>query len=159
MLAARAAPRGLLLTLLLASSGLAQRPEGPFRALVATREIVLDGRLGDPLWADAPVLDRFTQQEPDEGQPATERTEVRVVVTPRALVVGVVCLDRGAGTVAAKNYERDGNFDADDWVMVVLDGYLDRRNGTLFGVNPLGTQWDALVTNEGPEEVEWDAIW
>lgn len=159
MLAARAAPRGLLLTLLLASSGLAQRPEEPFRALVATREIVLDGRLGDPLWADAPVLDRFTQQEPDEGQPATERTEVRVVVTPRALVVGVVCLDRGAGTVAAKNYERDGNFDADDWVMVVLDGYLDRRNGTLFGVNPLGTQWDALVTNEGPEEVEWDAIW
>jgi hypothetical protein len=155
----RAALRGLLPLLLLGSPGLAQRPEEPLAALVATREVALDGRLGDPLWKDAPVLDRFTQQEPDEGRPATERTEVRVVVTPRALVVGVVCLDREARTIAARNYERDGDFDADDWVMVVLDGYLDRRNGALFGVNPLGTQWDALVTNEGPEEVEWDAIW
>lgn len=155
----RAGLRALLPILALSSSGLAQRPEEPFTALVATREVVLDGRLGDPLWKDAPVLDRFTQQEPDEGKPATERTEVRVVVTPRTLVVGVVCLDREAGTIAARNYERDGDFDADDWVMVVLDTYLDRRNGALFGVNPLGTQWDALVTNEGPEEVEWDAIW
>lgn len=159
MRSARAALGGLALASLLAPSGLAQRPEEPLHALVATREVVLDGRLGDPLWKDAPVLDRFTQQEPDEGRPATERTEVRVVVTPRTLVVGVACFDREAGTVAARNYERDGDFDADDWVMLVLDGYLDRRNGALFGVNPLGTQWDALVTNEGPEEVEWDAIW
>ena len=149
-----------LLSGLLASSGLAQRPEEPFVALVATREVVLDGRLGDPLWKDAPVLDRFTQQEPDEGRPSTERTEVRVVVTPKRLVVGVVCFDRQARTIAARNLERDGDFDADDWVMIVLDTYLDRRNGALFGVNPLGTQWDALVTNEGKEEeVEWDAIW
>ncbi len=156
----RRALRGLLpLLLLLGSPGLAQRPEEPLVALVVPREVVLDGRLGDPLWKDAPVLDRFTQQVPDEGAPATERTEVRVIVTPRTLVVGVVCLDREPGKVAARNLERDGSFDSDDWVMVVLDGYLDRRNGALFGVNPLGTQWDALVTNEGPEETEWDAIW
>ncbi|HYN40714.1 MAG TPA: carbohydrate binding family 9 domain-containing protein, partial [Thermoanaerobaculia bacterium] len=148
-----------LLALVPGSSGLAQRPEEPLVALAATREVVLDGRLGDPLWKDAPVLDLFTQQAPDEGQPATERTEVRVVVTPRTVVVGVVCLDSEARTIAARNYERDGDFDSDDWVMIVLDTYLDRRNASLFGVNPLGTQWDALVTNEGEEEVEWDAIW
>lgn len=156
---ARPALQVLLPLLLVASSGLAQRPEEPLVALVASREVALDGKLGDPLWADAPVLDRFTQQEPDEGRPATERTEVRVVVTPRTLVVGVVCLDREAATVSARNLERDGDFDADDWVMLVLDTHLDRRNAALFGVNPLGTQWDALVTNEGPEEIVWDAIW
>ena len=155
----RAALRAILSLLALSSSGLAQRPEEPLVALVATREVVLDGRLGDPLWKDAPVLDRFTQQAPDEGQPATERTEIRVVVTPRAVVVGVVCVDREAKPVAARNYERDGDFDADDWVMIVLDTYLDRRNAAIFAVNPLGTQWDALVTNEGEEEDEWDAIW
>ncbi|MBK8594126.1 MAG: carbohydrate binding family 9 domain-containing protein [Holophagales bacterium] len=148
-----------LLALLLCSSGLAQRPEEPLLAVVASREVVLDGRLGDPLWKDAPVLDRFTQQAPDEGAPATERTEVRVVVTPRALVVGVVCFDREAGAVAARQYDRDGDFASDDWVNVSVDSYLDRRNASFFRVNPLGTQYDSIVTNEGTEEAEWDAIW
>ena len=155
----RGFPALAALVLLFASSGLAQRPEEPLAALASPREVVLDGKLGDPLWKDAPLLDRFTQQSPDEGSPATERTEVRVVVTPRHLVVGVACLDREAGKIAARNYERDGDFDSDDWVMVVLDTYHDRRNASLFGVNPLGTQWDALVTNEAAEEVEWDAVW
>lgn len=148
-----------LLALALGSSVLAQRPEEPLAAVVAAREVVLDGRLGDPLWRDAPVLDRFTQRTPDEGAPATERTEIRVVVTPRTLVVGVVCLDREAGKVAARQYDRDGDFASDDWVNVSVDSYLDRRNASFFRVNPLGTQYDALVTNEGAEEAEWDAIW
>ena len=85
----RGLPALAALALLFASYGLAQRPEEPLAALASPREVVLDGRLGDPLWKDAPLLDRFTQQSPDEGSPATERTEVRVVVTPRHLVVGV----------------------------------------------------------------------
>jgi hypothetical protein len=146
--------------LLLALPALAQRPAEPLAALVATREVVLDGRLGDPLWKEAPVLDRFTQWAPDEGSPATERTEVRVIVTPRTIVVGVVCFDRESGSVAARQYDRDGDFASDDWVNVSLDTCLDRRNASLFRVNPLGTQYDSLVTNESSEEEsEWDAIW
>lgn len=155
----RPALRALLPILALSSSGLAQRPEEPLVALVAAREVVLDGRLGDPLWKDAPVLDRFTQRMPDEGAPATERTEVRVIVTPRTLVVGIVCFDREAARISARQYDRDGTFVSDDWVSVTVDGYLDRRNASVFRVNPLGAQRDALVTNEGNEEPEWDAIW
>ena len=159
MPALRAALRALFPLLALASSGLAQRPEEPLAALVATREVVIDGRLGDPLWKDAPVLDRFTQRAPDEGVPATERTEVRVVVTPRTLVVGIVCFDREASKISARQYDRDAELVSDDWVSVAVDSYLDRRNAAVFRVNPLGTQRDALVTNEGNEEPEWDAIW
>jgi hypothetical protein len=96
---------------------------------------------------------------PDEGEPATERTEVRVIVTPRTVVVGIVCFDREAARIAARQYDRDGDFVSDDWVNVAIDSYLDRRNAAFFRVNPLGTQRDALVTNEGNEEPEWDAIW
>ena len=149
----------LILPLLPGPPGLAQRPEEPLAALVAEREVHLDGRLGDPLWKDAPLLDRFTQRSPDEGAPATERTEVRVVVTPRTLVVGLVCFDREAARISARQYDRDGDFVSDDWVSVAVDSYLDRRNASVFRVNPLGTQYDALVTNEGAEEDEWDAIW
>jgi hypothetical protein len=156
----RELPKAALCTLLLAPGALAQRPEAPFAALVATREVALDGRLGDPLWKEAPVLDRFTQRTPDEGKPATERTEVRVIVTPKTFVVGVVCLDSEAGSIAGRQYDRDGGFESDDWVNVSVDTYLDRRNASFFRVNPLGTQYDALVTNENSkEEKEWDAIW
>lgn len=162
----RTAPRRILRSALafllsvLARTSAAQRPEEPLVALVASREVVLDGVLGDPLWRDAPVLDRFTQRRPDEGLPATERTEVRVVVTPRAVVVGVVCLDREPRTIAARQYDRDGDFASDDFVNVAFDTYLDRRNASFFRVNPLGTQYDALVTNEASEEeAEWDAVW
>lgn len=155
----RPALRALLPLLLFASSGLAQRPEEPLAALAAAREVALDGRLGDPLWAEAPVLERFTQRVPDEGAPATERTEVRVIVTPRTLVVGVVCFDREAARISARQYDRDGSFVSDDWVSVTVDGHLDRRNAAVFRVNPLGAQRDALVTNEGGEEPEWDGIW
>lgn len=150
----------LALPLLLPLPAAAQRPEEPLRALVATREVALDGRLDDPLWAEAPILESFTQREPDEGAPATERTEVRVVVTPRTIVVGIVCFDREPGRITARQYDRDGDFASDDWVNVAFDTYLDRRNASFFRVNPLGTQYDALVTNEGSkEEKEWDALW
>jgi len=35
---------------------------------------VVDGRVGEAIWATAQLFSTFIQQEPDEGQPATERT-------------------------------------------------------------------------------------
>src|SRR5512140_195983 len=52
-------------------------------ALQASRaggHIHVDGRLDEPAWAAAPPATRFTQHDPLEGQPASERTEVRVLV-------------------------------------------------------------------------------
>ncbi len=55
---------------------------------VADGAIRVDGRLDDPAWEQAPVVNDFTQKEPVEGAPATERMEVKFVYDDDALYVG-----------------------------------------------------------------------
>src|SRR5438876_896924 len=48
----------------------------------------IDGVLDDPAWARVdPIID-FVQKDPHEGQPPTERTEVRLIYDGNALYVG-----------------------------------------------------------------------
>ena len=44
-----------------------------------------DGLLDESVWQSAPVLDSFTQRFPDEGVPATQRTELRFLYDDEAL--------------------------------------------------------------------------
>lgn len=49
------------------------------QAVKTTGPMKIDGVLDETSWSSAPVVDRFIQQEPQEGQPASDRTEVRVM--------------------------------------------------------------------------------
>ncbi|HWP84782.1 MAG TPA: DUF5916 domain-containing protein, partial [Terriglobia bacterium] len=121
---------------------------------------VVDGDLSDPAWLEAPVVTGFTQKEPLEGQPATEPTEVRVIYSATTLYVGVVCADSGPAGILASERRRDGDLSGDDTIMLVLDTFHDHRNAFAFATNPLGTQWDALETDEGrTENKSWDERW
>src|SRR5688572_13755014 len=63
---------------------LAQAPAAPsatFRALRTAQPPVIDGRLSDEAWSQVEAASDFTQRDPDEGKPATERTEVRSSTT------------------------------------------------------------------------------
>ena len=40
---------------------------------------LIDGGIEDPAWDDAPLISDFIQFEPQKGNPATVRTEVRIV--------------------------------------------------------------------------------
>ena len=63
-------------------------------AVESTVAPVLDGAvLDDPAWALAPPATGFVQTQPDEGRPASERTEVRIVYTADTLYFGVICYD------------------------------------------------------------------
>ena len=43
---------------------------------------------------------------------------------------------------------------------MVLDTFHDHRNAFHFAINPLGTQYDALITDEGQDvNLEWDERW
>ena len=64
-------------------------------AVRASSAIRLDGKLDEPAWRDAPVTDDFTQIDPEEGKPASQRTEVRVVYDDDTLYVGVRLHDAG----------------------------------------------------------------
>ncbi|MEO5896210.1 MAG: DUF5916 domain-containing protein [Vicinamibacterales bacterium] len=159
------AAAGALLTFCIANPVLAQSKPGPtdpkvLRALTVRGGIRVDGTLTEPDWKTAQVITDFVQQEPSVGQPVSERTEVRVLVDDANLYVGVVCFDATPGGIIAREMRRDNPLANDDRFEMVLDTFHDHRNAFHFVINPLGTQYDALITDEGQDvNLEWDERW
>jgi len=67
----------------------------------------LDGALDDPIWQQASPITDFKQREPYEGQPATERTEVRILYTRNEVYFGVACHDSAPNGAIATQLRRD----------------------------------------------------
>jgi hypothetical protein len=102
----------------------------------------------------------ISQQESNEGTPASEKTEVRVLFDDRNLYIGIHAFDSDPANINARELVRDASFSNDDKVEILLDTNHDRRNAFRFAVNPLGTQQDALITDEGRDlNLSWDAPW
>ena len=110
----------------------------------------LDGDvLGDPAWASLTPIDGFLQSAPDAGQPASERTEVRVVFTADTIFFGVVCYDRDPSAIIVTDSRRDSTLRNSDSFQLVLDTFGDQQNGFVFGTSPAGQEYDGQVINEG----------
>ena len=120
------------------------------RAAVVDEGPLIDGDvLGDPAYADAVFATGFVQNRPFEGQPASERTEVRIVYTADTIYFGVVCYTDDPSTIVVADSRRDSDMTETDSFQIILDTYLDGQNGFVFGTNPAGIEYDGQVTNEG----------
>jgi hypothetical protein len=125
-----------------------------------TTPLRVDAQWNDDVWKQALPVTNFTQREPQEGTPPTERTEVRIVYDDRALYIGVSCFMSTAGEIIANEMSRDFESFAEDNFMVILDTYHDQRNGFLFVTNPNGARYDAMVTDEGNGiNSDWNGVW
>ncbi len=118
----------------------------------------IDGILDEDVWSRAAVATDFIQMEPDEGQPATERTEARVVYGEDALYVGFRAFDRNPEEIVAQLARRDQKVYS-DWVVVAVDSYFDRRTAFQFRVNPRGVRVDTYRFDDTQEDDSWDAVW
>ncbi len=128
------------------------------RAVRLEGEIKLDGRLDEPVWQSAPPATGFRQNQPHEGQPATQRTEVRFAYDGAAIYVGARMFDdRGAAGVKTRLVRRDGNANA-DYLEVIFDTYHDHIGRLFFMVNPSGVRSDANGLGGGGDE-SWDPVW
>ncbi len=105
--------------------------------------------LGEAAWAVAIPETGFRQNTPDEGEPASERTEVRIVYTDEAIYFGVVCFVGDPATIIVSDARRDSSLVETDSFQIVLDTYRDLQNGFVFGTNPAGLEYDGQLTNEG----------
>ena len=62
--------------------------------------------------------------------------------------------------VTAKNQSRDALSKNDDLIAFILDTYNDSRSGYLFASNPLGTQIDTKINDDGRNmDINWDTEW
>lgn len=120
----------------------------------------IDGNLDDKVWQNITPITTFTQLWPEDGAPATEDTEVRIAYDRNNLYFAFRFYDRNPELIRAKNLERGGRNNRDDHAYIGIDTYNDGRNAYLFEMNALGTQDDALVTDENItyESFSWDAV-
>lgn len=110
---------------------------------------VLDGLLDDAAWATAQTIENFVQREPNEGEPVSERTEVKLLYDDEALYVGAWMYDADAASIVLGETRRDAPLRQTDAFVVVLDTYQDGQNAFVFGTTPAGIEYDGQVTNEG----------
>ncbi|MBN1301830.1 MAG: carbohydrate binding family 9 domain-containing protein [Melioribacteraceae bacterium] len=116
-----------------------------------------DGKLTESVYNSNPV-DGFIQRDPDEGKPATEKTNVWVSYDESNIYVSARLYDSDPSSIDASLMRRD-NMVQSDWFFVYLDPYLDRRTGYYFGVNPGGSLLDGTLFNDSWDDDAWDGIW
>lgn len=137
-----------LLSLSIATPAAAQQAQGPAASARALESpIVLDGRLDEDAWASVPPITSFTQLDPDEGEPVSERTEVRIAFDAEAIYVGARLYD--SGPVSRRLARRDAVVDDSDWFSVAFDSYHDLLTAYRFWVNPDGVRRDEMLSSGG----------
>ena len=110
---------------------------------------VVDGKVGEAVWSAEAAYSTFTQQEPSEGQLATERTDVWFAMDETNLYVAVICYDSEPGSLVVSQSRRDADLRNTDSVQILLDTFNDGQNAFVFGTNPFGIEYDAQVMGEG----------
>jgi hypothetical protein len=118
--------------------------------------IDVDGKLDEPAWQQALLLDLPFETDPGENIPALVQTAVRVFHDQSTIYFGLECADPEPALIRSRYSERD-QIESDDLININLDTFNDERRNYFFGCNPLGVQRDGLETVGG--DITWDAIW
>jgi len=150
------------------SESLGERPVLQSSELL--KEPLLDGIVfGDRAWETLTPATGFQQIEPDDGLPATQKTEVYIGFLKDALYVGLIAYDNAPDQILATDSRRDSSLDNTDSFQLIIDGLRDGQNGFIFGTNPAGIQYDGQVIREGSGgamgsggggfNLNWDGSW
>ena len=130
------------------------------RAIRLDAPLQLDGRLDERVYHDVPPVTDFIQQEPNEGAPAADQTEVWVTFDADTLYVSARCWSRAPDRIVANEMKRDSyGMYGNETLGVVLDTFYDRRNAFAFTTNAIGGLFDALVTDERSQNIDWNTVW
>jgi hypothetical protein len=119
----------------------------------------IDGNVSEEVWDEAFVVSDFYQREPNLGAPVSQKTEFLVCYDEHNIYFAVKCWD-DPEKVTAKEMARDVSLSNDDRIQIILDTYLDKRNGYWFQIGPRGSIGDALISENGAAfNKEWDGLW
>jgi len=119
----------------------------------------IDGRLDEPVWLDAALVEDLHQYRPSESAKPSEPTRFYLLYDDDFLYVGVRAFESEPGDITARQLLQGGNINSDDNVGLILDPFDTRRTAYRFMLNPLGIRREG--TYDSPTEVSWDwkGIW
>ncbi len=127
------------------------------KAIRLVEKVTLDGQLNEKVW-QGKSISGFTQTDPDDGQPPTEKTEVWLAYDDNAIYVAARMHDSEPQKIISLLARRDDFVDA-DYFLFYVDPYYDRRSGFKFAVNPSGSIADWTMYNDSWDDSSWDGIW
>jgi len=123
------------------------------RVLVARRvtaPLLVDGRLDELAWREAPVADAFVQVRPDYEPFTAHATDVRVLFDDEHLYVGVFNREeQGRRGLRVTDLRRDFSAMDNDVFGMTIGPLGDRRTAFQFQVNPYGSQADVQAFDGG----------
>ena len=124
---------------------------------LTTSKPKIDGVLDDACWQDGDWAGNFIQWVPKEGAKPSQTTELKVLYDDKNMYVAIRALDNEADKIQFKAGRRD-EFEG-DCVGVCFDSYHDHRTGFEFDVTAAGQKIDAILTNPGNADTNWNAVW
>lgn len=143
-------------TALVVPATLAAQPSTPTPPTVKAGKLadgqaapVIDGKVDDAAWLAIEPHTTFTQQDPNLGAPATERTEVRLLFSKTHVYASFVCFDQDPSKIIMSQARRDASLAETDSIIAIFDTFNDNQNAFVFGTNPLGIEYDGQVAREG----------
>lgn len=105
-------------------------PRPQTQAIPMNSDPVIDGEvINDAVWQQHPAFDGLMQVKPNAGQPASEKTDIRIGYTETTLYVSVVCYDSEPEKLVVSDARRDASLDGTDSFLFIIDTYHDRQNG------------------------------
>ena len=126
-----------------------------------SEEIKVDGVLDESVWQSVEPIRQLYQIQPDQGEPATEQSEVRILYDDKKLYFGFIFFDSEMDKIVANDMRRDSEgLRSNDYGFLLLDTYNDRRNAVFFRFTPVGGMEDTAVSNSGGSlNTSWDIVW
>ena len=126
-----------------------------------SEEIQVDGILDEPVWQTVEPIRQLYQIQPDQGEPATEDSEIRIMYDDKKLYFGFIFYDSEMDKIVANDMRRDSpGLRSNDYGFLLLDTYNDRRNAVFFRFTPVGGMEDTAVSNSGGSlNTSWDIVW
>jgi hypothetical protein len=109
----------------------------------------IDGLVTEALWLEMEPARGFVQQEPNNGAPSSEETEVRIAFDDDNLYLGVICMDSQPEHIVVTQNRRDAGLENTDSIEILLDTFNDKQNAVVFGTSPTGIEYDAQVSKAG----------
>ncbi len=119
----------------------------------------IDGVLDEPEWQLAKPVTDFVQRDPNEGEPATERTEIRILYDNNALYFGCTMYDSEPSKIVARLARRDNEIES-DIISIRIDSYHDHQTAFEFTILAAGVKVDVLQYDDAQnEDASWDPVW
>src|SRR5262245_30096152 len=127
-------------------------------ARLRTGPISIDGRLTEADWDRVPAATGFSQRQPNEGKPAQDQTDVRVLFDGESMYIAAHMDDPDPASIMRQMTRRDeeGQF---DYFAVEVDPVLDHRTGYRFRVSASNVQRDEYLFDDNERDGAWEAVW